>query len=216
MKTKLTALLLIIVFNLSSQTNKIKLELDWITYTCELSQKKVAINDTLIITPNPFDSIAEIQFTIANNDTIWLDVYNVVGISIKSFYNATVLPSGSYSVTLLGDSIPNGVYFVALKINSTKTLVKKLIKVTNAVSIKENDVLQNIQLYPNPTTSILNIIDENNQLQNAKIQIKNYLGQLVFTSTFTSQINLHNLSAGMYYLTIQDKNSKKTIKIIKQ
>ena len=71
-------------------------------------------------------------------------------------------------------------------------------------------------IYPNPTTSTINIVDENNQLQNATIQIKNNLGQLVFISSFTSQINLSSLSAGMYFLTIEDKSSKKTIKIIKQ
>ena len=59
-------------------------------------------------------------------------------------------------------------------------------------------------------------MDENNPLQNATIQIKNHLGQFVFTAPFTSQINLSCLSAGMYFLTIQDKFNKKTVKIIKQ
>ena len=84
------------------------------------------------------------------------------------------------------------------------------------VGLNEISVSDNIKIYPNPTTSIINIVDENNQLQNSTIQIKNYLGQFVFTSSFTSQINLSSLSAGMYFLTIEDKSSKKTIKIIKQ
>jgi|688.fasta_scaffold239656_2 hypothetical protein len=216
MKLKLTGLLLLILFNLSSQPNKFNLNLNYTSSSLNLSQKNVTSNDTLIVNPNPFDSIAVIQFTISNNDTIWLDIYNVIGISIKTFYNATVLPSGSYSVTLNGDSIPDGIYFVSLRINSTKTLSKKLIKQTNAVGLKENDILQNIKLYPNPTNSILNIVDENNQLQNTTIQIKNNLGQLVYTSPFTSQINLHSISAGMYFLTVENKDSKKTVKIIKQ
>ena len=216
MKLKLIGLLLIILFNLSSQTNKFNLNPNYISSSFNLSKKNITSNDTLIVNPNPFDSIAVIQFTISNNDTIWLDIYNVIGNSIKSFYNATVLPSGSYSVTLNGDSIQDGVYFVALKINSTKTLSKKLIKQTNAVGLKENDILQNIKLYPNPTNSILNIVDENNQLQNTTIQIKNNLGQLVYTSPFTSQINLSSLSAGMYFLTVENKGSKTPIKIIKQ
>ncbi|MCC7534136.1 MAG: T9SS type A sorting domain-containing protein [Bacteroidia bacterium] len=86
----------------------------------------------------------------------------------------------------------------------------------NAISVNEIYVYDNIKIYPNPTTSIINIVDENNQLQNATIQIKNYLGQLVYTSSYTSQINLSSLSAGMYFLTIQDKDSKKIMKIIKQ
>ena len=216
MALKLTGLLLLILFNLSSQTNKLNLNTNHTSSSFNLSKNIVTSSDTLIVNPNPFDSIAVIQFTIANNDTIWLGIYNVIGNSIITFYNAAILPSGTYSVTLNGDTLPDGIYFVALKINSTKTLTKKLIKQTNAVGLNENNLFQNIQLYPNPTNSILNIVDENNQLQNTTIQIKNNLGQLVYTSPFTSQINLHSLSAGMYFLTIEDKSSKKTIKIIKQ
>ncbi|MCF8424669.1 MAG: T9SS type A sorting domain-containing protein [Bacteroidia bacterium] len=73
-----------------------------------------------------------------------------------------------------------------------------------------------ISIYPNPTISILNIIDKQNQFQNATIQIKNYLGQVIFTTPFTSQINLQNLSAGMYFLTVKDKDYLKTVKIIKE
>lgn len=87
---------------------------------------------------------------------------------------------------------------------------------TFAVGVKENYRAENIKVYPNPTTSILNIIDEQNQFQNATINIANYLGQIVFTSPFTSQIDLQNLSAGMYFLTIEDKSNKKTVKIIKE
>ena len=84
------------------------------------------------------------------------------------------------------------------------------------VSVRELNNEISFKIYPNPTTSIINIVDENNQLQNATIQIQNYLGQSVFSSSFTSQIDLRSLSAGMYFLTIVDKNSKKTVKIVKE
>ncbi len=86
----------------------------------------------------------------------------------------------------------------------------------NVVGINELSNSNYFSIYPNPSTSTFNIIDENNQLQNATIQIQNYLGQTVFISSFTSQINLSNLSAGMYFLTIADKSTKKTVKIVKQ
>ena len=84
------------------------------------------------------------------------------------------------------------------------------------VSINELLIENQISIYPNPTTSYLNIVDKDNQLQNATIQIKNYLGQVVFCSPFANQINLQSLSAGMYFLTIQDKENNKTVKIIKE
>lgn len=76
--------------------------------------------------------------------------------------------------------------------------------------------LSYLTIYPNPTSSIINIVDENNLFQNATIQIKNYLGQLVFTSPFTNQIDLHSLYAGMYFFTLEDKEKIQRVKIIKQ
>ena len=85
------------------------------------------------------------------------------------------------------------------------------------VGVKENYMHNEaFKIYPNPTSNLLNISDENNAFQNSTIEIKNYLGQVVFTTPFASQINLQNLSAGMYFLTIQDKSSSKTVKFIKQ
>ncbi len=87
----------------------------------------------------------------------------------------------------------------------------------NVVGIKEISNQQNpISIFPNPTNSIINISDEFNQFQNSTIIIKNNLGQVVYTNPFTSQINLSHFSAGMYFLTIENKEYNKTIKIIKQ
>lgn len=84
------------------------------------------------------------------------------------------------------------------------------------VGINEISISDNIKIYPNPTTSIINIIDEQDELQNSNIEIKNYLGEVVYYSPFNSQINLSHLSSGMYFLTVQNGNSFKTTKIIKQ
>lgn len=91
------------------------------------------------------------------------------------------------------------------------------INCVNVVGIKEISNQQNpIAIFPNPTNSIINITDEFNQFQNSTIIIKNNLGQVVYTNSFTSQINLSHFSAGMYFLTIENKEYNRTIKIIKQ
>lgn len=86
----------------------------------------------------------------------------------------------------------------------------------SVISVNELEYFNSYEIYPNPATSIINIVDENNELKNSNIQITDYFGQLVFSSPFTSQINLSSLSAGMYFLTIDDKSNKKTVKIIKE
>jgi len=73
-----------------------------IALTCLTKSTFASSGDTLTVNPNPFDSIAVIQFTISANDTIWLDIYNTLGQPIKNYFTATVLPSGSYSFNYNG------------------------------------------------------------------------------------------------------------------
>lgn len=117
--------------------------------------------------------------------------------------------NGCASTTCLYDSL--------YKMSSSNSMIT--VNVINGLTtnINQNTTNNNsISIYPNPTNSFINIDDKNNQFQNSTIEIKNYLGQIVFTTPFTSQINLSNLSVGMYFLTIQDKSSSKTVKIIKE
>jgi len=127
-------------------------------------------------------------------------------VNSATIYNDTIYVSGGFTKI---NSDTNMTYIAKIKY---PTLYSQCVN----VGIKENINDNSLNVYPNPTNSILNIVDENNPLQNATIQIQNYLGQLVFSSPFTSQIDLYNLSAGMYFLTIKDKNTKKKVKIIKQ
>lgn len=84
-----------------------------------------------------------------------------------------------------------------------------------AIGINEFSI-NYLDVYPNPTNSILNIIDKQNQFQSSNIEIRNYLGQIVYTSSFAPQINIANLPEGMYFLVVQDKNNQWIHKIIKE
>lgn len=89
--------------------------------------------------------------------------------------------------------------------------------IVDDVSIEDNE--QKIDatiIYPNPVKSTLTIFNKNLYFQNSFIEIKNHIGQVVFTCPYANQINISSLSAGMYFFTITNKNSKKTIKIIKE
>jgi hypothetical protein len=107
-------------------------------------------------------------------------------------------------------------YVVEQNLCGTITYDTVLVMVSPTGIVSSNIVENNLKIYPNPTNSILNIIDSKKQLQNSTIQIKNYLGQVIFTTPFTSQINLQNLTAGIYFLTFKDKDYEKTVKIIKE
>lgn len=86
------------------------------------------------------------------------------------------------------------------------------------VGIEEQKELEQngFVVYPNPTNSIIYIINEQNQLQNSIIEITNAIGEVVFFNSFKTKIDISHLQQGIYFLTVRDKSTKKTIKIIKQ
>lgn len=85
----------------------------------------------------------------------------------------------------------------------------------STVGINELDKENNFEIYPNPTNSILNIKSNNKQLQNAKIEIINTLGLLVYFDVYAPQINISDLPSGIYFLTINNKETKRIIKFVK-
>lgn len=133
------------------------------------------------------------------------ETYITIG-NFNSNSNTDTLRSGSINPTSFEP--PQAYYYI-----DSVSLYDSLDYVTN-IKNHENDFKVNV--YPNPIISALNIVDENNKLQNTTIEIKNSLGQTFHKAPFSNQIDLSNLAAGMYFLSIEDKSNKKTVKIIKQ
>ena len=71
-----------------------------------------------------------------------------------------------------------------------------------------------IKLYPNPTTSILNV---SSVTENATFKVYNLLGQTVMNGKLSNNsIDVSNFSAGVYILELTDKNTATTNRFIKQ
>lgn len=89
-------------------------------------------------------------------------------------------------------------------------------RTSGITGIINKDIEKQISIYPNPTNSILTISDEKNQFQNAVIELKNTVGQIVQSIPFSNQINMSDLPSGIYFLTIQGRDCCKTVKVIKE
>jgi hypothetical protein len=172
-------------------------------------------NDTLLITPTTVDTVAVIQFNIATNDTVWLDVFDRYGNTVKTFFNAALLPSGAYSIVFNTKLLPIGSYFIQLKINSTKTLLGRINKtgITNGVKELINNK-SHLLLYPNPTIDVLNIpvIGQKN------IIITDLNGKVLLnTLTENTSVNFKEFAEGTYILTVisDKKQVLGTQKIVK-
>lgn len=76
-------------------------------------------------------------------------------------------------------------------------------------SVKDNmNELSDLKIYPNPTTSVLNITNEQVLLQKATIIITNTLGQALLSFPFSNQIDVSTLSFGVYFIKIKTTNNK--------
>lgn len=168
--------------------------------------------DSLSIFPNPFSVSTTVHFDIAQTDTITLRVFNTVGQTVMTFFNSTILPSGSYNLNWLGDSIADGIYFVRLEIGSTKTITKKAVKSGSTSSIEDKKEVDNFFVFPNPTNDIITI-----PLVGNKTIILTDLNGKILKSFTTDQkvISISDIAAGQYFLTIlNNKNEKLTTQIV--
>ena len=96
--------------------------------------------------------------------------------------------------------------------------MKGIIIVQAGTGISENIAPINIDLFPNPTTGVLNIKADDYKSIGEKYFLTNSLGQLVFSGTISAErtiIEMHQLTSGVYFLQIAD-NRKQIYKVIKE
>jgi uncharacterized protein YlxW (UPF0749 family) len=75
--------------------------------------------------PNPFNPSTTIKFSIPENSTVELTVYNQLGEFIQTLVNEEK-SAGNYEITFNAQNLSSGVYFYQIKANnfvSTKKLV---------------------------------------------------------------------------------------------
>ncbi len=148
--------------------------------------------------------------------TNYLDtVYEKIG-SVKQFLNPAEIETTPLICDVSGYKV-----FANFRCYSDNTFslyqYSSALNCTSVVGIEENKFpIYNISLFPNPTNSTLNILDEQNDFKNSTIEIKNNFGQTVMLIPFSTNIDLSNLVSGMYYLSIQGISAYKPIKVIKQ
>ncbi len=82
---------------------------------------------------------------------------------------------------------------------------------SNTNSISEINQTKDFSLFPNPVSTELNIIFEN-ELSAGEIQISNQFGQVVFEQAFSSanevQLNTENFASGLYYISLKNQSVK--------
>jgi PKD repeat protein len=77
----------------------------------------------------------------------------------------------------------------------------------NVVGIAESAISNDIFIYPNPSSGIINVI-LNNAVQNGELSIYNLTGEEVYTTRFAGkeQTIIHKLPIGIYFIQLIEQN----------
>ncbi|MES2591085.1 MAG: GEVED domain-containing protein [Bacteroidota bacterium] len=98
-----------------------------------------------------------------------------------------------------------------------------LVTIISTVGIEENEVLNSVLVYPNPTAGLFNVVINNANFNQVTISVIDIQGKEVYnvseknnSATYSKQINLEGLSKGLYYIKLNTENGVKVQKLIIQ
>ncbi len=95
------------------------------TVTGSVGIGAIDVDMDISIYPNPFNGSTTVEFILANQERVSLDVFSVVGELVYSEERGN-LGSGSHKVQISGESLAPGIYFVRIQIGE-KSITRKVI-----------------------------------------------------------------------------------------
>jgi hypothetical protein len=99
------------------------IQVDVLTGVKETAPKEFALNQNY---PNPFNPSTEIKFSVEQNGSTTLRVYNLLGQEVATLFNGMAEAGKYYSVKLDATSLASGMYFYKLE-SGQKTDMKKML-----------------------------------------------------------------------------------------
>jgi photosystem II stability/assembly factor-like uncharacterized protein len=176
------------------------------------------------------------QGTTANTWNLIWEAYEGFTVSTYKIFrgtsrdNMTLIgtTSGSGSTQYSDYTAPSGYVYYQVQVvspnicNPSKSIntTASNIATNDPNGISENSSTQNLKVFPNPTTGIVNIKFFDKASQSQEIIITDMLGNVVLTETISNQtaarLDLSGLSNGIYSLTVSNSKNSTTEKIVLQ
>ncbi|MBI5540021.1 MAG: DNRLRE domain-containing protein [Bacteroidia bacterium] len=130
-------------------------------------------------------------------------------------------PTNSFglSLKLQNEQYYRSVIFASSDVNDTTLHPKIEICYVNQTDISEKNYFpDNINIYPNPATNLINIEPINSINGYLKIDLLNIHGKLLYSSTIKNKtsIDVSKYVNGIYFIKMTSENSTNCMKIIKQ
>jgi len=158
--------------------------------------------------------------TITSVDTIgYAQLSNVNSVSSWTQFSATFTYNPLYSSVT-----PDTIQIALFSSNPIAAMVGSILKVDNlnleggTLGINKINLFRNINIFPNPTSEVINIQFNDGTKSTTTITIYSLVGQKVKETilpigTELSSINVRSLNKGMYFLSVQSGKDKFTQKI---
>jgi hypothetical protein len=97
---------------------------DWAGLSAKLPKVTPAEFALEPIYPNPFNSAANIRFSLARETNVTITVYDLLGRDVEQIANGT-FTVGNYSLSWNANDLPSGLYFVQARTAENIRLVQK-------------------------------------------------------------------------------------------
>ena len=186
-------------------TSQVHLELVTDDWSEETSWEFRSFDGTVLYSFGPYQAGTDnnttfnYSFDVADNECYFFEIFDAANDGICCDFGV-----GSYSLTTDDNTvIADGGEFGFSEVNA--------IGIDDNLGL--NDILtQNIVMYPNPTTSIINLEGNLNEIQ---MNIYDMLGRVLFSQKATKQLDLSWLDAGTYFVQFSDGTKTSTSKLIK-
>jgi len=160
----------------------------------------------------------QIGETVINTDNKTINLVMAVGTDLSALVptitvseGASVNPSSGSVVDFSGGDVS---FTVTSEDNQSTTVW--VVSISLNVSIEEIVETKNIWVFPNPTSGILNIVDDSEKI--ISVEIISLSGSIISEKSYDSnaiQMDLTSLKPGIYFVKIIAGNTTKTFKFLK-
>jgi photosystem II stability/assembly factor-like uncharacterized protein len=93
----------------------------------EIEETTSDIEEKIIVYPNPFASITNIDFMISENCLVSISLFDIFGKEAAKVVQLQSYDKGMYKMTYDGSQLPNGIYYCILNANDKKYVSKVVI-----------------------------------------------------------------------------------------
>lgn len=144
---------------------------------------------------------------------IMLNMLTVISYQTDTF-NLGILPAGVYNISYTA----NPTYTTSCTPSSNSVTTSGSFTVSQATGIKEQSAEYAVSVFPNPFSNKITIAAKG--IESVKsVSITDILGRTVYSVKEVkvgSEININNLTPGVYWLRADVADQKKTIKLVKE